>query len=50
VSQGHEAVTGKSSECSAVQCSIVKSNFQECGCEEKTLYVILGVCNSMRLL
>jgi hypothetical protein len=27
-----------------------QSQLQECGCEEKLLCVILGVCNSVRLL
>jgi hypothetical protein len=33
-----------------VQCSVVKSWLQECGCEEKTLCVTCGVSNLVRLL
>jgi hypothetical protein len=34
----------------SVQCSVVKNQFQECVCEEKTLCVISGVGNSVKLL
>jgi hypothetical protein len=33
---------------SSVLNALNKSLLEECGCEEKTLYMIFGLCNSVR--